>query len=593
MYKIPTKFFNFLWFFVKKQPVGFIIITLASLVNAISSTVWPYVTGNLVDAFVEYSGNMEDAFSALKKPILIAFCFWIFIELLSRVRGFSLSYVMPKFQAAIRLSAFKYVSQHSHSYFVSNYVGGIANRISDLPRGAQMVVDVLITIFLPVLVAIILSCSFFFAVNPYLCLILSSWLGLHLILLSLMCSQAAKRSRVQSEARTYLQGKIVDSISNHLNVKLFTRHKHEEEKIHEISEDEKNKLESTLQYLEIIKLILGSIGIVWMVVLFTTTFKFWNSGIITIGEVVLVINSTLNLMAQMGVAAEEMTYLIREIGVCQQALKIFQDPITVADMPNASKLKISKGDIQFENVTFKYRHNENMFFNQSLTIFGGQKVGLVGFSGSGKTTFANLILRLYELDSGRITIDGQDIARVTAKSLRKNIAFIPQEPILFHRSVIDNIKYGNIKATKEEVVEAAKKAGCHKFILSLDEEYNTIVGERGTKLSGGQRQRIVIARAILKDAPIVVMDEATSALDSVTERQIRESLRYLMKGKTTLIIAHRLSTLLDVDRILVFDKGEIVEDGSHDELLKSKGHYSLLWSLQHDGLLPDIQKKVE
>ncbi|AIF81242.1 putative ABC transporter ATP-binding protein [endosymbiont of Acanthamoeba sp. UWC8] len=593
MYKIPTKFFNFLWFFIKKQPIGFIIITLTSLVNAISSTVWPYVTGNLVDAFVDYSGSMEGAFEALKKPIIIAFCFWIVIELLSRIRGFSLSAVMPKFQAAIRLSAFKYVSQHSHAYFVSNYVGGIANRISDLPRGAQMVVDVLITIFIPVLVAIIISCSFFFSVNPYLCLVLSTWLGLHLLILFFMCKKAASLSRTQSEARTYLQGKIVDTISNHLNVRLFTHHKHEEEKINEISDDEKDKLKATLHYVEIIKLVLGVMGIFWMVVLFSTTFKFWSSGIITIGEVVLVINSTLNLMAQMGVAAEEMTYLIREIGVCQQALRIFQDPVTITDVPNATKLKVKNGTIKFENVNFRYRHNENMFYDQSLTIRGGQKVGLVGFSGSGKTTFANLILRLYEIDSGKITIDDQDITQVTAKSLRKNISFIPQDPILFHRTVIDNIKYGNIRATDEEVIEAAKKAGCHEFILGLDEGYNTTVGERGTKLSGGQRQRIAIARAILKDAPIVIMDEATSALDSVMERQIRESLKYLMEGKTTLIIAHRLSTLLHVDRILVFDRGQILEDGSHTELLSHKGHYSLLWSLQQDGLLPDMNKKTE
>lgn len=590
MYKIPTKFFNFLWFFVKKQPIGFVIITLASLVNAISSTVWPYVTGNLVDAFVGYSGDMGHAFEALRKPILIAFCFWVIIEVLSRLRGYSLANVMPKFQAAVRLSAFKYVSQHSHSYFVSNYVGGIANRISDLPRGAQMVVDVLITIFIPVLVAIILSCSFFFSVNPYLALILSSWLGLHLIILFIMCKEAAKRSRAQSEARTYLQGKIVDTISNHLNVRLFTHHQLEEERINEISDDERDKLKSTLQYVETIKLVLGIMGIFWMAALFYTTFKFWSTGVISIGEIVLVINSTLNLMAQMGVAAEEMTYLIREIGVCQQALKIFQDPIAVNDVPNASKLKVKQGTIKFDHVTFRYRHNENMFYDQSLIIHGGQKIGLVGFSGSGKSTFANLILRLYEIDSGKITIDEQDISQVTAKSLRKNISFIPQDPILFHRTVIDNIKYGNIKATEEEAIEAAKKAGCHDFILSLDEGYNTIVGERGTRLSGGQRQRIAIARAILKDAPIVIMDEATSALDSVMERQIRDSLKYLMEGKTTLIIAHRLSTLLHVDRILVFDKGEIIEDGPHEELLRNKGHYSLLWSLQHDGLLPDNKK---
>jgi ATP-binding cassette subfamily B protein len=408
-----------------------------------------------------------------------------------------------------------------------------------------------------------------------------------------MCGNAAKLSRIQSEARTYLQGKIVDSISNHLNVKLFTRQKHEEKRLFEISEDEREKFKSALLFVEVIKFVLGIMGIIWMVVLFITTFNFWKNGVITIGEVVLVINSTLNLMAQIGVAAEEMTYLIREIGVCQQALKIFQDPIAVNDAPEAKSLEVKNGTIRFEDVTFKYRHNENIFHKQSLTIFGGQKIGLVGFSGSGKTTFASLILRLYEISGGKITIDDQDISQVTSESLREKISFIPQDPILFHRSVLENIRYGNIEASDEEVMEAAVKANCHEFIMNLEEGYDTIVGERGTKLSGGQRQRVAIARAILKDAPIVIMDEATSALDSATERQIRESLKYLMEGKTTIIIAHRLSTLLHVDRVLVFDKGEIVEDGSHEELLKKKGHYSLLWSLQHDGLLPDNKKQTD
>jgi ATP-binding cassette subfamily B protein len=591
MYKIPTRFSNFLWYFVKKQPLGFTIIAITSLVNAVSVAVWPFVTGNLVDAFDQYKGSMDNAYHALEIPIISALLLWLLIEIFSRVRGFALSTVMPRFQAEIRMSAFNYISQHSHAYFVSNYVGGIANRIADLPRGAQMVIDVLLTIFMPIIVAMLMSCSFFFAVNSLLSAILFLWLSLHLIILLILCRKAANLSRIQSEARTLVQGKIVDCISNHLNVRLFTRQKHEEEKLNEISEDERDKFKNALRYVEYIKLILSLMGIFWMVVLFATTFNLWQKQIITIGEVVLVISSTLNLMAQMGVAAEEITYLIREIGVCQQALRIFQDPISVKDVPNASTLKVIDGSIKFENVTFKYRHNENVFYNQSLTIFGGQKIGLVGFSGSGKTTFASLLLRLYEIESGRVTIDAQDINLVTAESLRENISFIPQDPILFHRSVIENIRYGNIDASDEDVIEAAKRANCHDFIINLEEGYETQVGERGIRLSGGQRQRIAVARAILKDAPIVIMDEATSALDSVTENQIRESLKILMQGKTTIIIAHRLSTLLHVDRILVFDKGEIIEDGSHDQLIKKKGHYALLWSMQHDGLLPEKKRR--
>jgi len=282
----------------------------------------------------------------------------------------------------------------------------------------------------------------------------------------------------------------------------------------------------------------------------------------------------------------ELPTFFQEIGICQQALTILQDPITLQDAEDATPLKVPHGKIQFQKVHFHYKGTSPLFSDKSLVIQPGQKVGLVGYSGSGKTTFVNLILRLFDIQSGHILIDDQDIASVTQESLRKSITLIPQDPSLFHRTLMENIRYGRVDATDEEIIEAARLAHAHEFIMELPQGYHTLVGERGIKVSGGQRQRIAIARAILKNAPILVLDEATSALDSFTETHIQESFANLMENKTTIVIAHRLSTLLNMDRILVFDQGRIVEDGTHTSLLAKEGIYHSLWRAQVRGFLP-------
>jgi ATP-binding cassette subfamily B protein len=267
--------------------------------------------------------------------------------------------------------------------------------------------------------------------------------------------------------------------------------------------------------------------------------------------------------------------------------------MTHSDKPKATALNCTHGKITFDQVKFHYKGTEKLFQNKSIEIQAGQKVGLVGYSGGGKSTFVNLILRLYEVIDGAILIDGQDIRDVTQDSLRENIAMIPQDPSLFHRSLMENIRYGRVDSTDQEVIEAAKKAHAHEFIEKLKQGYDSLVGERGVKLSGGQRQRIAIARAILKNAPILILDEATSQLDSVTESLIQESLWELIQNKTTIVIAHRLSTLLHMDRILVFDKGKIVEDGTHGELLAKGGLYKNLWDAQVGGFFPDKKSEDE
>jgi ATP-binding cassette subfamily B protein len=284
---------------------------------------------------------------------------------------------------------------------------------------------------------------------------------------------------------------------------------------------------------------------------------------------------------------KDFSQLSKSFGKITQALRTITLPVDIQDHPHARSLSVSKGEIAFKNVRFHYKGATPLFENKTVVIQPGQKVGLVGFSGSGKTTFVNLILRLFDVTHGQILIDGQDIRMVTQDSLHEAIGVIPQDPSLFNRTLRENIRYGRLSATDADVELAARKAHAHSFIKDLPNQYDTAVGERGIKLSGGQRQRIAIARVVLKNAPILILDEATSQLDSITETLIQESIEDLMQNKTTLVIAHRLSTLLHMDRILVFDKGKIIQDGTHQELMAQNGLYKTLWEAQVGGFLPE------
>lgn len=313
---------------------------------------------------------------------------------------------------------------------------------------------------------------------------------------------------------------------------------------------------------------------------------YWMMGKISTGEVVQLFYTVWNVslvMLRIGDMAPE---FFQALGIATQALSIMQDPQDLGDRPNTQELQISTGEIVFDNVDFHYGEKK-LFRNKHVRIRGKEKVGLVGFTGAGKSTFINLILRFFPLDSGKILIDEQEIAAVSLESLRRQIALIPQDPILFHRTLRENISYGNPEASEVEIIRIAKQAHCDEFIRNLPKGYEAKVGERGTKLSGGEKQRIAIARAMLADAPILILDEATSSLDSVTERYIQDSLEKLMQNRTTIVIAHRLSTLSRMDRILVFDQGKIVEEGTHEFLLSEDGLYARMWKMQVGGFLPD------
>lgn len=591
---LPKTLSSFLWFFLKKQWKGLLLIQLFSFAWSIDHTLWPYVIMTLVDAITNFAGDKAHVWHELSKPILMGLGLWITVEISFRLAGIISAKIFPRLEADIRMNMFDYVIHHSHLYFSNQMAGAIANKISDMPQSVTRLLQQIMHLFLPVGLAVLISTILFAIISPYFAIILIGWVTVHMSICLAFAKKCDLYSSIHAESRSQLSGKIVDDLSNSTNIRLFSRHRFEHQYLSSFQQDELSKNWRSLWYIEKMKIALGvasflgaGIAMNWYMI------YSWQQGHLTAGEVVFIFNTSWNITMMAWLAGLELPLLFKEIGVCRQALTIIQDPHDITDVSHASPLKVTKGEIVFDHVTFRYRHYQNLFEHKTITIQAGQKVGLVGFSGSGKTTFVNLILRYYDVQGGHIFIDGQNISQVTQDSLREQISMIPQDPSLFHRTIMENIRYGKLDATDEEVIEASKKANCHDFIIKMPEKYQSLVGERGIKLSGGQRQRIAIARAILKNAPILILDEATSALDSVTEKEIQEGLDVLMKGHTTLVIAHRLSTLSGMDRILVFKDGKIVEDGIHEDLINARGHYARMWNMQAGGFLPETSDQEE
>jgi ATP-binding cassette subfamily B protein len=500
------------------------------------------------------------------------------------------AYVIPRFLADVRLSVFDYLSKQSYRYFSNQMAGNLANKLNDLPRALntlfELVTWYIIAAFFSIGVALILMCT----INYWFAVILLVWIVIQLLISLKLSKNIDVYSIENAEHKSELSGKIVDSLSNSNAVKLFSRRATEKTYIANSQQQEQRSNTRLSLYMNVFRLYLDLPVTVMLVIMVTVLLYFWQNDQITTGDLVFIFNVSFVIMTQIWYLCHAMADFYREVGVARQAISILSTPIEVNDVLDAKNLIVSKGEIEFKNVTFHYNLGKKIFNNKSIVIQPKQRVGLVGYSGSGKTTFIHLILRLFNLDSGHILIDKQDISQVTQDSLRESIMMIPQDTSLFHRSLMDNIRYGNPAATDQDVIEASIRACCDEFISLLPEGYNTLVGDRGIKLSGGQRQRIAIARAILKNAPILILDEATSQLDSLTEELIHHSLWGLMEEKTTLVIAHRLSTLLDMDRILVFREGQVIEDGTHHTLVAENGLYRSMWEAQIGGFLPEDDK---
>ena len=585
---LPKTLGAFFWHFLKKYRIQLVFIQLFSFAWSFDHTLWPYVIMRFIDAISTFTGDRALMWQVLSSPVYMGLTLWICLEIAFRMSGILLARFIPRVEADVRLAMFEYVIEHSHHYFGNKMAGTIANKISDMPQSMTRILQQIIQLFVPVFLAICISTSFFFHIHPGFAWILLLWVFVHGGICFCFAGKCDRFSNEHAEARSTLSGKIVDALTNSANIRLFARQSFEKKYLSTFQAEEMQKHMYSLGYIEKMKLALGiasflgvGVAINWYML------SLWQEGLLSTGEVVFIFNTVWNITMMAWFAGLELPQLFKELGVCRQALSIIQDRHDILDAKEARPLVVTQGSITFENVTFHYEGREPLFRKKNLQIAPGEKVGLVGFSGSGKTSLIHLILRHYEIAEGSISIDGQEISLVTQDSLRSQIALIPQDPSLFHRSLMENIRYGRLDATDEEVMDAARIAHCHEFILKMEGQYQALVGERGVKLSGGQRQRIAIARAILKNAPILILDEATSALDSVTEKDIQAGLDFLMQKRTTIVIAHRLSTLCNMDRILVFKEGQIIEEGSHLSLLAQEGHYAKLWAMQAGGFLPE------
>ncbi|CRX38285.1 ABC transporter ATP-binding protein [Estrella lausannensis] len=575
-----------LQFMQKQKWVFLLIFLLDASAWPLDALVWPYILHVVIDIFTTFDSSRAEAFDVLVPPLLAGISLVAYVEVASRTMGFLLAKALPSLQAAIRMKMFDHIQHHSPHYFNERFAGHLANKLTEMTTQVELIIQQLFWPVIPALTACLFGTWILFSIHPLFALIFLAWLAIHLTACILFARPCDFYEQLHGEARSVLSGKIVDSFTNNFAVNLFFRFGHEKALVGHYQEHERQTNVRAKQCVEKMRTVLSLFYFVAVILGINGSLIYlWLKNQISTGEAIQVFTTMWNLTMILWTVGSALPVLFQAVGGARQAYSVMLDASDIQDRPGAAPLKVTAGKIQFDKVNFRYGER-TLFTDKSITIKGGEKVGLVGYTGAGKSTFINLILRFFPLTSGRICIDGQDINDVTLESLRKSIALIPQDPILFHRSLADNILYGNPEAHEADKLEAARQAHCSLFIESLPQGYDAIVGERGTKLSGGERQRIAIARAILSKAPILLLDEATSALDSVTEQYIQDSLEKLMQGRTTIVIAHRLSTLARMDRILVFDRGKIVEEGPHESLLARNGLYAKMWKMQVGGFLP-------
>ncbi len=553
------------------------------LYNAIDLSLWPYLSKILIDRLAT---TPHDQIISSIWPIALLLIIFTFVPgMIWRLSDFSWMRLNPAIRKKITVEAMDYTMQHSHDFFQNNFSGSIANKIRDLANSTPPILGRLLYSFLNVILSLIIAFVTLLFVHKFFAFALIIWAVIFIIMAIYAAKKVGPLSIAVAKHKTTIMGNLVDVLGNISNVRFFTASRFESNRIKALQDDYSKASKKKDRFLIKFYILHACSFSIYCAIGITVLISLYVQNQVTLGDFILLFTLNNWIIHLMWMSANELNGFLEDVGTVNQALQILNQPLQIKDKSDAKKLDATCGEIIFENVGFNYHKNLSpLFSDKNLKISAGQKVGLVGHSGGGKTSFVNLILRFYDIDSGRILIDGQDIAEVTQDSLRSSIGMIPQDPSLFHRSLRENISYG-FDATEEEIISAAKNAHAHEFIEKLPQGYESLVGERGVKLSGGQRQRIAIARAFLKNSPILILDEATSQLDSITENLIQDALQKLIQNKTTLVIAHRLSTLKSMDRILVFDQGKIIEDGSHQDLLSLNGSYKKLWDSQIGGFL--------
>ena len=588
---LPSTIWKFLWFFIRQIKGRFALLALLGVIAGALGSMSAFFFGQIIEVFVETTDKAQ-IWDNLKTPlILYTSLILVAVPVLYNTQGWLNSVTLTYFASMIRRQLALYLHNHSYRYFQDDFAGRLAGKVLEMPYAMRMVAQDVTGPFIYAGTTFIVTLAVFSWIGVYFAAFTAIYITLYFVNLWYFIPKITALSEDASRKRSVMRGRFIDIITNIFLVKIFARRTHEDayfrEGLHVVAQAN-SRQELTITTMFRIQHVMNSS---LMLALIFAAVHAWDKGTLTTAQISMILPMALNMVSATFWLTELYTAFFERLGEVKEGMEAIVAAHDVTDKPDAMKITIGTPDIVFDNVTFSYP-SRPMFENFALHIPAKQRIGLVGPSGAGKSTLMQLILRLHDIQGGKILISGQDISAVTQDSLRQSIAVIPQTADMLHRTVRDNIAYGKPGATDEEVVTAAKRAQAHDFIMELRDAkgntgYDSTVGERGVKLSGGQRQRIAIARAILKDAPILVLDEATASLDSESEKLIQRALEDVMRDRTVIVIAHRLSTIAHLDRLIVMQSGDVVEDGTHNQLLGQGGLYARLWGLQSGGFLGD------
>jgi len=577
--QLPSTPAAFVRFFIGNFKGWYVSILLLQIAAVICTIIIPWGLGQITRT-VSNGLDAQNAFSVLQWPLTLFAVLLVCEVLFTRAAAGCHIHVLPLQRRTVTHVVFAYLQRHSHRFISNEFAGALAHRVSEVALGVNQTLSILLFDLIPLLVTLTLATVLLWTASPLMAMFMAGWSVVFIAVCYLLARRSHPLAQQYSAARSTSSGKVVDAVSNLANIRLFARHAFEHSYLGTFLDKEVAAAYRSLGYMEKIRWFQTSCGVVLKLGLLLLALQLWRTQRIDIAAFVMSTSLSLLIISDVGNLSRRFLEFFEATGNISNGVRTLIRPHEVIDKPGAKALQVTRGDIEFRDIGFSYGPDQAIFQHLNIVIPAGQKVGLVGSSGSGKSTLLSLLLRLYDVQKGEVLIDGVDVRDVTQHSLHQQIGLIPQEPGLFHRSIRENIHYGRLDASMDEVAEAIYRAGASEFIDSMEHGYESLVGERGVKLSGGQRQRIAIARVLLKNAPILVMDEATSSLDSITERFIQDKLDEIMEGKTVLVVAHRLSTVAHLDRILVFDKGRVVEDGTHDQLLRLGGQYAHLWNRQ-------------
>ena len=580
--KLTLKYY---WKHISKYRLSLFLTLFGVVVASLSDVIVPLYYKKFFD-FLSNQSSVE-IIAGMLVSVLIFIAFLQLIHWLGwRIATLANIDFESKVLRDLANTCFEHLHKHSYSYFNNNFVGTLVKRVNYFVRAFEAIADRVIYDLIPLFVNIGVATLVLFLKNKVLGTIVIFWALLFLMFNWFLTRYKLKFDVQRSETESEVTGHLADTITNNTNVKLFNGYGRETKTFF----DKNEKLRKVRRFTWNLDAFIEAIQSLLMLILEISTMyygiKLWKIGQFTVGDFVLLQSYVLIVFSKIWSFGRIVRQIYQNLADAEEMTVILKTPHEIVDISNAKNLKTTTGQIKFDNINFYYNESNPVLKNFNLTIKPQEKIALVGPSGAGKTTITRLLLRMYNLPGGKIFIDNQDIAKVKLESLWKSISLVPQDPILFHRSLAENISYGKPGASQKEIEEAAKQAHAHEFITKFPDGYNTFVGERGVKLSGGERQRVAIARAILRNAPILILDEATSSLDSESEKLIQQALDNLMKNKTVIIVAHRLSTIMKSDRILVIDNGGIKEEGSHADLLAQESSiYKNLWNIQAGGFI--------